>query len=182
MTARISLFLKLAIVLLLPGSASAERSYSVPPGINVLSSSARLVDNFVKARYPEAQTHAFEGVIHFEHATGLHVLPAISKNPKPPKVPVRGPVDGGVWCDIDVVAGGLDRIPAYSRAEGAFDRGPFTEHLHYVAPPLEPNHHLIVTVRLPKDAGEEGTKFVEALRKQLEKFRIDRQTIMPSAR
>lgn len=176
------LLLNLAFVLLAANPASADRAYTVPQGINVLSSSARLVGNFVETRYPDARTHAFEGVIHFEHATGLHVLPAIVKNPNPPKVAVRGPLAGGVWCDIAVVAGAHDRIPAYSRAEGAIDRGAFIEYLHYVAPPLEPNHHLIVTVRLPKGAGENEEKLVEDLRETLKQFRIDRQTRMPSTR
>ncbi|MCH7226740.1 hypothetical protein [Haloferula sp. A504] len=181
MNPRLILLLTFGLVLIPVSPASAQRSYSVPQGINVLSSSARLVGLYVEKHYPEARTHAFEDVIHFEHLTAVHVLPAIAMNPKPPRVAVRGPLAGGVWCDIAVLEGALSDTP-YARAEGAIDRGPFIEHLHYVAPPLEPNHHLIVTVRLPKDAGDAGSKFVEGLQETLEQFRIERQTETPPAR
>lgn len=164
------------------GPASADRAYSVPEGINVLSSSSRQIGNFVKSHYPEARTHAFEKVIHFEHGTGLHILPAIVKSPNPPKAAVRGPLAGGVWGDIAVMDGALDDNPAYARAEGGIDRGEFTEYRYYIAPPLESDHHLIVTVRLPRDAGEKNEKFIEELREALKEFRIDRQTLMPSPR
>lgn len=176
------LLLQLGFVLLATGPASAESSYSAPPGINVLSSSSSMVGNLVKTHFPEARTQAFEGVIHFEHATGLHVLPAISKNPELEPEVVRGPLNGGIWCDIQVVEGGLGESPAYARAEGGIDRNAFMEYRYHVDPPLEKGHHLIVTLRLPKDPGEMEKKFIQKLRETLKQFRIDRQSGIPSTR
>jgi len=170
------LLCNLAFGLLAAGPAAANRAYSVAPGINVLTSGARLVGDFVKTRYPGAETHAFEDVIHFEHATRLYVLPEIALDPEPPQCVERGPLSGGVWCDIDYVPKALKDGPPYTRAEGTIDRGTFVEYRYYVAPPSEPDCHLILTVRIPKDAGEKGKQFVEGLRNTLKEFHIDRQT------
>ncbi|NNC87094.1 MAG: hypothetical protein HKN82_01400 [Akkermansiaceae bacterium] len=172
-----AVFLKLVLALVLAGPALADRAYSVPPGINVLSTTSKVIGAYVKNHYPVARTHAFVDLIHFEHATSLHVLPAISKNAKPPMVAERGPLAGGVWCDIEVKNGGIDKAAAYARAEGAIDRKAFMEYRYYLAPPHEPHHHLIVTLRLPRDAGGKGEQFLEGLKKALEEFRIERQTL-----
>jgi len=161
------------------GASGAEERYAVARGINILDPLADEVSKLVARDYPQAETAAFKEVVHFETATRLFTDDVIAKVPEGGKVTrevVRGPGEGGVWCDIEYRNGGLKDRPAYARAEGAVVRKHFVEYTYYVDPPAEPHSHLLVKLRLPLNPGEKEKKFVEDLRSVLKGFKIPRQT------
>lgn len=162
---------------------SAEDGYSPVSGINILKRLEKSVSELVGDHYPDATTNAFQDVIHFEHSTRLYITQADGKVPgakKAQRVVVRGPMKGGVWCDIrfkNWAAG--DREPSPPVDTAVVRRG-FVEYVFH--PNDAENHcHLAVTLRLPSDPTDQEKKFLEALRKQLQNFGpfIDRQTSGP---
>lgn len=130
------------------------------------------IAELVKHHYPEATTHTFENKIHFEHSTRLYVTRAVAKVPKgeePPLVEERGPMTGGVWCDIRYYNTDLQDRPPYPRSEGVTEREYFTELIYY------PNDnrnkcHMVVTLRLPSDLTKNQDQFIQEFRELLGSF------------
>ena len=160
--------------------ASAQEGYTPIRGINILKRLEKSVSKLVEDHYPKATINAFQDVIHFEHSTRLYITEPVSEAPGAKKVQnvvVRGPMAGGVWCDIQFknwAAGDRDLSPL---VDTVVARNSFVEYVFH--PSDSENHcHLVVTLRVPRDPTDREKQFVEALRKHLQKFGefIDRQT------
>ena len=132
----------------------------------------RQIDVVVLKHYPKATSYVFEDAIGFEFATRKYVTRLVAKRlpgTKPLIGLERGPMDGGVWCDIWYRSGDLKTEPAYARAAGVTRREFYREFILY------PNDgqrkcHLIVVLRLPLETSESEVEFVEELKALLNQF------------
>ncbi|MBT8044946.1 MAG: hypothetical protein KJO79_08340 [Verrucomicrobiae bacterium] len=163
-----------AVIMAAPHSASADKP-SVHPVLKALDQK-RPVLKVVRKYYPHATTVSLGSKLHFEDRTRLYIARAIVKTPlgrEAPHVEVRGPKpDGGVWCDIVLVNGSSKPL---ARAEGATDRGQFTEHMIYQD--LKGiNQYLRVTLRVPKGDGSRAfvKEFKDLIRSYTHDFTTDR--------
>lgn len=171
MKATMTKFVILGVAVMMAASfdASAENP-DVHPALRALDQT-RPVLKVVRKYYPSATAISLGSKIHFEDNTRLYVARAIAKTPKgeePPLVEVRGPKeDGGVWCEIQLLDGSSKIHP---RAEGATDRGKFTEHMIYQD--LKGiDQYLQVTLRVPK--GEGSSEFVKEFKALIRSYKHD---------
>jgi len=134
--------------------------------------------------YPTSTSNNFHEGILFEHATGLFVDETIEMMPegkKAPRTVVRGPLKGGVWCNIQFKYEAERKSEPSLRSEGIIVRKHFLEHRIYFKNKIR-RCYLIVTLRMPLDPTEKEKKFVKELKEHLKGFggRIPGpQTAMP---
>ena len=143
-------------------SGMAQETTELPSLVPLHQAISELVDE----HYPKATSHVFDQEIGFETATRIYVTELVAKYPpgvELPRAPVRGPIDGGVWCQLWCRSGDLDHLPAYQRSEGILERELFKEHLYYANDPLT-KCHLVVTLRLPLKTTADQDQFVKDLR------------------
>lgn len=166
--------LGVAVLMVAPYSASAGEP-DVDPVLRALDQT-RPVLKVVRKYYPNATTISLGSKLHFEDRTRLYIIQVIAKTPKgkePPHVEVRGPKpDAGVWCDIVLAKGSSKPL---ARAEGATDRGQFTEHIIY-QDLKGMNQYLHVTLRVPKGDGSRAfvKEFKDLIRSYTHDFKTDR--------
>ncbi len=160
-----NLVFTLALCLLLPISTVAQEDAETPSLKKLHQAIAELGDR----HYPKSTSHVFQDTIGFEYATRIYVTRVVSKAIPPPLAPERGPMNGGVWCNVYYRPGDLETEPAYARSEGSTKREFFKEYIYY------PNDsrkkcHLVVTLRLPMKTTKAQMLFVKELRELLNQF------------
>lgn len=165
---RNNLVLSSVFCMLFSTSAAAKEDVGDPS----LKPLHQAIAGLVTRHYPKATSYVFEQTIGFEYSTRIYVTKIISKRlpgTEPLLAPERGPMKGGVWCEIWCRAGDLVTEPAYARSEGVTKREFFQEHIYY--PNDSPKrYHLMVTLRLPLETTNEHKQFVKELRVLLNEF------------